>query len=95
MLTLYCQTKGGKTFPTLRPATKITPLPAILPNIPPSMPDCIYAYTCCYAHRSASIPASKANALHANKFLYIIASMPASFIENPLPLCQLAFHACL
>jgi hypothetical protein len=92
MLTLYCQTSGGKTFPTLRPAT---PLPAILPNIPLSMPDCIYAYTCCYAHHSASIPASKADALHANKFLYIIASMPASFIANPLPLSQLAFHACL
>ncbi len=78
---LYCQTNSGRTFSALIPATKIPGLPATLPlNIPASMPDCIYAYTWCYARHSASIQASKANDLPANMPLYTIASMHASFI---------------
>jgi len=98
MLTLYCQTNSGKTFLALRPATKITNLPAILPSIPSSMPDCIFAYTCCHAHHSASIPASKALKISVHNCLLYCkppTSMPISLPCLPFKLlhCLPAYSA--
>jgi hypothetical protein len=82
----------------LRPATKITNLPAILPSIPSSMPDCIFAYTCCHAHHSASIPASKALKISVHNCLLYCkppTSMPISLPCLPFKLlhCLPAYSA--